>query len=78
MGLRPRCEYRVGGLDTSEHGEEGYHGDAFGGSVLSPKPAMPSAAAIRSPQPPRRLPANPPNETATKPDSMCGLYDMKN
>jgi ammonium transporter, Amt family len=45
MGLRPDAETEISGLDTSEHGEEGYHGDAFGGSVLSPKPAMPSAAA---------------------------------
>src|SRR5215470_17137362 len=45
MGLRPVEDVELEGLDTSEHGEEGYHGDAFGGSVLSPKPAMPSAAA---------------------------------
>jgi ammonia channel protein AmtB len=45
MGLRPDAETEIAGLDTTEHGEEGYHGDAFGGSLLSPKPASHGASA---------------------------------
>jgi ammonium transporter, Amt family len=56
MGLRPAEEVELAGLDLSEHGEEGYHSDVYGGRpgveagepssqpvlspVGSPKPAM--------------------------------------
>jgi len=38
LGLRPADEVEYAGLDISEHGEEGYHGDS-GGSVVVPHPA---------------------------------------
>jgi Amt family ammonium transporter len=39
LGLRPTEEVEIAGLDISEHGEEGYHGEALGGSILTHKPA---------------------------------------
>src|SRR6266550_6609642 len=35
MGLRPVEEVELSGLDVTEHGEEGYHGDVFGGVRVS-------------------------------------------
>jgi ammonia channel protein AmtB len=31
MGLRPVEDVELAGLDISEHGEEGYHGEDYGG-----------------------------------------------
>jgi Amt family ammonium transporter len=49
MGLRPTEEVELAGLDISEHGEEGYHGESGGhlvhgapataGTILAPSPA---------------------------------------
>jgi Amt family ammonium transporter len=38
MGLRPIEDVEMAGLDVTEHGEEGYHSDPFGG-MRSPAPA---------------------------------------
>jgi Amt family ammonium transporter len=45
IGLRPSEDVELSGLDISEHGEEGYHGEHYPGSrpgveVPSPKPAL--------------------------------------
>jgi Amt family ammonium transporter len=44
MGLRPSEEVELAGLDISEHGEEGYHGET-GGHILAGQPAIATAAA---------------------------------
>jgi hypothetical protein len=44
MGLRPTDEIELAGLDISEHGEEGYHGES-GGHIVTGHPAIASAAA---------------------------------
>jgi hypothetical protein len=53
MGLRPSEEVELSGLDISEHGEEGYHGEPYPGSrpgveMPSPKPVLSPA---KSPKP---------------------------
>jgi Amt family ammonium transporter len=42
LGLRPVEDVELAGLDISEHGEEGYHGEPLGGGLLATKsaPAM--------------------------------------
>ena len=51
MGLRPVEEVELSGLDISEHGEEGYHGEPFGGRRAPeigqslPQPILASNAA---------------------------------
>ena len=35
MGLRPVEDVELAGLDISEHGEEGYHGEPFGGGTAA-------------------------------------------
>jgi Amt family ammonium transporter len=51
MGLRPVEDVELAGLDISEHGEEGYHGDSYGGGKLAdvshamPQPALSPAKA---------------------------------
>ena len=39
MGLRPTEEVEIAGLDISEHGEEGYHGEG-GGHIVTGTPAI--------------------------------------
>jgi len=41
LGLRPNEEVEYAGLDVSEHGEEGYHGEG-GGSLVMPQPMAPA------------------------------------
>jgi Amt family ammonium transporter len=46
LGLRPSEDVEYAGLDLSEHGEEGYHGEPLGGgSLVSPKPAPAMSSA---------------------------------
>jgi Amt family ammonium transporter len=45
MGLRPSEDVEASGLDVSEHGEEGYHSDAYS----SGRPTLAAAAAITGP-----------------------------
>lgn len=42
MGLRPTDEVELAGLDISEHGEEGYHGES-GGHIVTGHPAIAAA-----------------------------------
>jgi Amt family ammonium transporter len=39
LGLRPSEDVELAGLDLAEHGEEGYHGQPLGGSLITSKPA---------------------------------------
>jgi ammonium transporter, Amt family len=54
MGLRPSEETETNGLDVSEHGEEGYHSDAYSsgrptlGTASAMEEAMPAAAVRRT------------------------------
>jgi Amt family ammonium transporter len=43
MGLRPAEDVELAGLDISEHGEEGYHGES-GGHIITGHPAIAAAA----------------------------------
>jgi Amt family ammonium transporter len=54
MGLRPAEETEMDGLDVTEHGEEGYHGEPFGartGLELGQPAAQPALAAAKVPKP---------------------------
>jgi len=44
MGLRPNEDVELAGLDISEHGEEGYHGES-GGHIITGHAAAAAAAA---------------------------------
>jgi Amt family ammonium transporter len=48
MGLRPTDEVELAGLDISEHGEEGYHGES-GGHIITGHPAIAAAAGHPAP-----------------------------
>jgi Amt family ammonium transporter len=49
LGLRPVEDVELAGLDISEHGEDGYHGDAFGGSHGGIETGHPSSNPVFSP-----------------------------
>ena len=55
MGLRPSEEVETNGLDVSEHGEEGYHSDAYSsgrpafGAASTINESIPATAAVRRP-----------------------------
>jgi Amt family ammonium transporter len=55
MGLRPVEDIELAGLDISEHGEEGYHGDGYAGGragVELPQPlTQPILSPSKSPKP---------------------------
>ena len=48
MGLRPTEDVEVSGLDVSEHGEEGYHSEAYssGRSSHDAEAAIPAPLAV--------------------------------
>jgi ammonium transporter, Amt family len=46
MGLRPSEDVETSGLDVSEHGEEGYHSDAYSSGRPSFGTAEPMAAGV--------------------------------
>ncbi len=53
MGLRPTEDVELNGLDVSEHGEEGYHSDAYAsgrpslGAAEAMGAGIPAGAAVR-------------------------------
>ncbi len=49
IGLRPIEDVEHAGLDVSEHGEEGYHGESGGGSFLPPSVHAPVPLAHAAP-----------------------------
>jgi Amt family ammonium transporter len=49
MGLRPVEDVELAGLDISEHGEEGYHGDGYTGGVSGIELAQPIGQPKLSP-----------------------------